>query len=436
MRFYRYFWCLILVLGLGVRFGLVWLQPSDLTSDNDGYLAHARPVAEGRGFLGPYSHQPTAFRPPGYPMVIAALLAAGVAAPVAVMLINTVASVVIICLSRTLGMQAGLSPGFALLSALIVALDPLLVRYSVLPMTEVPCAAVLLAAVVLGRKAVEAGPARKLASAVFSGLLFGIGMLIRPIVLISCVFVSFDGLRQALTRSSPGRSFASSLGLAILPAMVAGLLLIPWVVRNAMHFRAFIPATTHGGYTLALGNNPDFYRDVINGPDAFPWEGGALDAWQQRMIAQSKQDGLPQADEPAMDAWYYEQATAAITADPLSFLKATWLRLTRFWAITTAESMGPRWISASTGLWYSVLWLGLLMERMAAWQVRKTVGRSRVADLWLVVLSFMLMHAVYWTDARMRAPLMPVLVVLSLIGWQSAVGSLARLRRTNERSST
>ena len=415
--------------------GLALWQPSDLTSDNDGYLAHARPVAAGRGFLGPYSERPTAFRPPGYPIAIASLLALGVAESAAVMLINLLASMVIIRLTRTLGLQAGLSEKSAMFAALIAAMDPLLVRYSVLPMTEVPCAAVLLAAVVLVRRAVDS-QAPRISSKVVSGLLFGIGILIRPVVLISCAFVSAHRLMIALSGGTAGKNVFSLVSLAMLPAVVAGLLLAPWMIRNGMHFQTFVPATTHGGYTLALGNNPDFYHDVINGHDSFPWDGDALDSWQQRMIDQSKQDGVQQNDEPAMDAWYYEQAKSAIQSDPVSFLKASYLRLHRFWALTTAESTGSRWVVAGTGVWYALLWLGLLIERIGAWQLRKTVRRGPVMDLWLVVLSFMLMHSVYWTDTRMRAPLMPVLAVLSLCGWQYAVGAVSHLRRMNERSST
>ena len=424
------------MMGLGARIALALLQPSDLTSDNDGYLAHARPIAEGRGFLGPYSDRPTAFRPPGYPMAIASLLAVGVMDPVAVMLINTLASAAIIWLSRILGLRAGLSGKFAMLAALIVAIDPLLVRYSVLPMTEVPCAAVLLAAIVLLRRAVDSETASTISSRVAAGMLFGIGALIRPVVLISCAFVCGHAVMTTLTNKAAGKSYVRLVLHALLPAVAAGLVLMPWVIRNAVHFQAFVPATTHGGYTLALGNNADFYRDVISGQDVFPWDGSALDVWQQRMIAQSKQDGVRQDDERALDAWYYEKATAAIKADPLSFLKATCLRLSRFWAITTAESTGPGWVSSGTSVWYALLWLGLLMERFGAWRLRKTVGGIRVVDLWLVVLSFMLMHSVYWTDARMRAPLMPVLVVLSLCGWQYAVVAVLRFGRKHERSLT
>ena len=68
---------ILLILGIAVRLGEGWMHPSDLTADNDGYLAHADMVANGEGFAGPYSHRPTAFRPPAYPIALAALRVPG-----------------------------------------------------------------------------------------------------------------------------------------------------------------------------------------------------------------------------------------------------------------------------------------------------------------------------------------------------------------------
>jgi hypothetical protein len=199
------------------------------------------------------------------------------------------------------------------------------------------------------------------------------------------------------------------------------------VVRNAIIFHHFVPATTHGGYTLALGNNPDFYRDVVNGEDEFPWEGSALDAWQKRMIEKSEQEGILTAGEPAVDAWYYSQAMAAIRTDPGSFLKATALRLRRFWAISTADSSGGH--SRVMGLvmiWYGMLWIGLVLQVAHAWFRSHSPGPRSMAILWLTILAFVVMHSVYWTDTRMRAPVMPLMIVISVSGWQSAATYLLR----------
>ncbi len=420
MRHQRILFWLVLLIGIGLRLALASTRPDDLLADNDGYLAHARSVSEGTGFLGPFTGIPTAFRPPAYPVALGLLQLSGINPATAVIFINLVASIFILMFTRKLSEQCGLTPGFALLTVLCVVLDPLLLRYSVLPMTEVPCAALLLVAVVLFRDG-QAQSSRKWRTAIASGVLFGVGTLVRPVVLISCGFVSLSAFLRK-------RHVA-----VLLPAVVAGLTMAPWVIRNAVQFHKFIPATTHGGYTLALGNNPVFYKDVINGTDTFPWDGPALDGWQQMMIAKSHRDGVPQANEPALDSWYYKKSADAIKADPVSFLKATVLRLRRFWALTTADSQVSNRVSVGVAVWYSLLWFGLIVERLTGWWSGKTRQTAAVGDLWLVVLSFMLMHSVYWTDTRMRAPLMPILIVLSFCGWQVIVQRIKGIRQSGLR---
>ncbi len=422
MRHQSILLCIIATLGIGVRLALAIHQPADLTADNDGYLAHAHPIADGEGFAGPYSHRPTAFRPPAYPILLGAFIGCGLTDAAATAIISLASCGILFWFTYKLAEQCQLPSTFVLLASAGVALDPLLVRYSVLPMTEVPCAAVLVVAVVFFRSArIQATSdfGRATWSAIVAGVMFGTGSLMRPVVLVSCAFLSFAALFRSETNglSFKERSLKNH-ALALLPAIVAAMTLSPWIVRNAIQLHHFVPATTHGGYTLALGNNPDFYRDVIHGNDAFPWDGEALDAWQQRMIRQAKDAGVPTADEPATDAWYYTQARAAIQADPASFLIACALRLRRFWAISTAEEAPGKLVSISVAVWYLLIWTGLFVERYAAWALRKTERHPSLADLWLVALSFMLMHTVYWTDTRMRAPLMPILIVISLSGWR------------------
>ena len=40
----------------------------------------------------------------------------------------------------------------------------------------------------------------------------------------------------------------------------------PWAWRNARIFGEPVWSTTHGGYTLALANNPVYYAEVLDGP--------------------------------------------------------------------------------------------------------------------------------------------------------------------------
>src|SRR5436309_2095528 len=60
-----------LMIGLGLRLFIILNQASQLTVDRDAYLGIATSVVEGRAYSSPGSTDPTAFRPPLYPLVLA-----------------------------------------------------------------------------------------------------------------------------------------------------------------------------------------------------------------------------------------------------------------------------------------------------------------------------------------------------------------------------
>ena len=296
-------------------------------------------------------------------------------------------------------------------------------------MTEVPAAAMLMAALVSLKAADQRTRTTGRSCAGFyllSGLLFGIGSLVRPILLVCCGMLV---LWRLFSRWTSGTANYKNVTRTMIPLLAALIALSPWITRNALQFKKFIPATTHGGYTLALGNNPDFYRDVIDGEMQFPWPGPELDAWQQRMISESAAQGVTPGDEPQQDAWYYQQAVSAMKKQPLSCIKACLLRLNRFCAITPGVADGlPKAVAIAIGLWYGLIWFGVIAAAVQAarnwWGVPRSVARpnlrlqTSLADLWLVVLSFMLLHCFYWTDTRMRAPVMPMVCVIAAVGCQ------------------
>ncbi len=421
---------ILLIFGIAVRLGGGWIRAADLTADNDGYLAHADMVAKGEGFAGPHTHRPTAFRPPGYPLALAGLEVSGLPDWASVATINGLCSIAIVWLLWILCRQLQLSPSVSLIAVAFTTFDPLLVRYTILPMTEVPAAAILTGAVV----ALKAADLRRKVSYgngagfyVLSGVLFGLGSLVRPILLVSCAILVLS--RLILCRKGD-ENLRRNVTIAILPMIAAAAAISPWIIRNAVQFHQFIPATTHGGYTLALGNNPDFYRDVIDGEVPFPWPGRQLDAWQRRMIADAATQGVPVDSEPAQDAWYYHQAVASMKAQPLSFFKSCLLRLRRFCAITPGSDDGlPRFVTTLVAVWYGLIWIGVAaaicrsipaLRRMPGFRSERRIPSDHsLADLWLIILSFMLLHSVYWTDTRMRAPVMPFIGIIAAVGWQS-----------------
>jgi hypothetical protein len=47
-----------------------------------------------------------------------------------------------------------------------------------------------------------------------------------------------------------------TLSFVAVAATACCLLLVPWVLRNAISLKAFVPVSTTGGENFLLGNNP------------------------------------------------------------------------------------------------------------------------------------------------------------------------------------
>ncbi len=412
----------LLFVAMAVRLVLAFVRPDDLLMDADGYIAHSQELLRSGTYAGPYSHLPTAFRPPAYPFALGVCQFAGCSAWSAVLVINLLSIVcIVLCADRLTRRSSGT---VRLLTLSMIVFDPLLLRYSVFPMTEVPCAAVLLLAVTAYAKSCQA-ESKALIWAACCGVFFAVAALIRPTVAVCLALaVLVDSGRSLLLNSQPSfRGHVGNLRRVFVVAVMFAAGLSPWVIRNALQFHRFIPATTHGGYTLALGNNPSFYRDVIHGKDAFPWDGSALDTWQRETLDAARNDGVDVASETQLDAWYYDSAKSAMKNDPAAAFKAVLLRISRFWALSTAETASKS-VTLLLTVWYGFLWSGLCIKLVLGLR-----GQWAWADVLLAacILGFALMHTVYWTDTRMRTPVMPMLIILSVSGWSTVSGwSLVR----------
>lgn len=430
----------LLVISVAVLARLIVLiqRADDLSTDPDGYIAHARMLQAGQGFAGPYTGAPTAFRPPGYPLLIAVSPLSRTDPQKSIAMLHLAVGVLTVVLTRHLADQLGLAAGLGNLAAALVSLDPLLLRYSAFPMTEVLSAALLTAAV-SAFAAFRRNPLLNSGNApentrddlrkqtiygVVSGILFGLGALVRPICLIVAALLTVAALSSELRTMFRGRTTAvipsvrnrvwSVVARTMIPMVLMTLTLSPWILRNLIQFKHFIPATTHGGYTLALGNNADYYRDVVYGERGLPWDGAALDQWQRKMLESVAQAGISTLDEPAADAWMYRYAITSIREQPAAFLSACLLRVRIFFSIgTAAETTISRPLQLATACWYATMWMFVAIAGLSALRGHSKVSTS---DLWLTIAAFVLMHSVYWTDARMRAPVMPIFAVLTCLG--------------------
>ncbi|MEZ6056320.1 MAG: hypothetical protein R3C01_06405 [Planctomycetaceae bacterium] len=435
----------LLLLGVALRIGAMIHWNEDLSQDRDAYLGLATSLQEGRGLATPGTETPTAFRPPLYPLWLSLDPTTSLGRWVAIS--NLLFGWGTILLTYHLGRRLGLSEGRSTLAAGLIAIDPLLLRYSAQPMTE--CFSTLLATALLWHLARPGDSQSRSIGSLFTGLLFGANVLCRPtfwafggLLLFATVLLSnsilakrflFGEPRLNMSESATASSEQRRLRLwnwkGTLLVMLGIVLTVgPWGVRNAKQLGSPIITTTHGGYTLLLGNNAPFYKEVVRQPWGTVWDGShgpGQEGWYRDVLQQMQADGVtsaaPQVDgistEVAADRWQQRLAKESIAADPGGFVHASLLRFVRFWNVVPLGDPGgkiPATLWWGTGLFYGLLFAAALVALVR-------LKHLDSPQLWLppiaMIVAFTLVHLVYWSNTRMRAPLMPSITLLALSSW-------------------
>ena len=419
---------LILILAGGLRIVVVSLQTDQLQQDRDAYLAIAGNLASGHGYSTTFSTKeneflPTAFRPPLYPALLSVIYFFNLA-PLGIGIVQIILGVLTVWLTWLTGNRLQMQWA-ALVAAAIVATDPILLQYTTYSMTEVLAAFLtsLLLYLLVSSLSVPSESDKKQAILplfFWTGIVWGLAILCRPTYLaffgiwtvvrfIGSLLYKFHILKPSAIQERE-RSFVMYLAAGIMLAVS------PWLIRNLIVFHAPILSTTHGGYTLLLGNNPVFYDEVVQKPWGTVWSGKSLNTWQQSLEDQISQEVPPLKTEQERDRWMYQRAKHNIAEQPDLFVSACILRFKRFWnlsPLTNSTLLSTPLVNWGIAGYYSVILIGCFGGiLMAIWN-----REQKWEPLIWLILSFTLVHLFYWTNMRMRAPLVPAIALLSVYGW-------------------
>ena len=444
----------VLVLALLIRVGVLFIVPDSLAADPDDYLRLAENVVEHDTFG--HGDVPTAYRPPLYPLMLTGCVAEGDYTRTAIGVLHLLLGLATVAMVFMLGNRWGLSRRGAMLAAMLVACDPILLFQSTRIMTETAAtffavlglAALTYAFGSLLKKGATAGlsssaankfgkntagqasSGTRIAVIFIAGAVLALGALCRPTTLVWIAAVGVVLIVQAwlcrrrlLTPIESVDKSATGVASYKLPiAFVLGVAIVlsPWVIRNQLQFGRPIAATTHGGYTLLLANNPEFYEWLRSGRWGDVWQGDEFNAqWDER-----RPNG-----ELAADRLAYDEAWRTIRSEPGTFVYSCFVRLGRLWSplphrLATDESPARRSSRYAVAAWYV---LEYLLAAIGVWRIarfRPAPGTSVVAQrfnntwLWglLLVLSLSCVHTIYWADMRMRAVVMPVIALAAAAG--------------------
>ncbi|QDT46344.1 hypothetical protein Pan258_03620 [Symmachiella dynata] len=391
---------IILAAGIGLRVAVLWTQFDHLAEDRDAYRAIAQHVAAGQGYLHPQTQQPTAYRPPAYTLIVAALLKTGLN-DAGIAALHLVLGAGTILLSYATARRLGLSR-FSLVAAAITAVDPLLLQSTTLVMTET-LAAFLLALLfwTIAPNTDSTPPTNGRLLSV--GLVFGLNALCRPTIWAFGALAAAWWILRRVGRQNVVNPLPILLGILLITS--------PWVVRNIMVLGRPILTTTHGGYTLLLGNNPVYYHEVVGGDWNTVWSGESLKNWQDGLEREIQKQDPPITTEIARDRWMNDRAHDNIAAEPGFFLRASFLRLVRgLWGVVPLQeptSISGRILKYSVCAFYVIVLAGMILGLCS---LKKNQWPEWMPAA-LLLVSFTLVHTCYWANMRMRTPLMPVIAL-------------------------
>jgi 4-amino-4-deoxy-L-arabinose transferase-like glycosyltransferase len=308
------------------------------------------------------------------------------------------------------------------LSGLLYACYPLLIRHS----ADAVEAALLTTILIAFAYAFVVAKTRRGAAA--AGVLLGAAILTRtavlPLLPLSLAAMAADGRRRA------------AIGLALAAIVVA-----PYFLRNHALNGSLLP--TRGGRNLFIANCeyvvlPEYGPDILSG-------------FAQTILEREGLDRQPPSPalERQQDILFRRFALAGMTRRPLHTL---WLKLENVWyffsprlvpyheptsetrivlgagGAFSVENSPPR---SGFNQWsYSVPYAFVVLFAVVGLRSRR--GRlGRDAILWCIVMTFVVVHAVYFPATRYRVPMEFVLLFYAAVGLD--VGAEPVLRRWRPR---
>jgi 4-amino-4-deoxy-L-arabinose transferase-like glycosyltransferase len=244
------------VLGGVIR--VLWIEnaafkPGGLIVDEQYYHRVANFVAHGLGYISPYafdagSHQPSAEKPPLYSLVLAAESKLGLTSFHSHRLLGALLGMATIVLLALLARRVG-GPRLALITAALVALDPVLWKWDSQVLSE-PLYAPLVALILLAAYRLRENPSAR--NGALLGAAIGAAALTRPeaLAFVPLLLLLF-GWQQRRAVTKP------LLTMCVATAVVVS----PWVIRNWSVFDRPL-MSNQSSETIAGANCPTTYHGI------------------------------------------------------------------------------------------------------------------------------------------------------------------------------
>lgn len=398
---------LLLALGLAVAVRLACLGLVDYhfdVGDASSYRASALKLLE----HGTYTlsvtppWEPTAFRPPLYAAFSAAIasVSPSISALRFAQLLLSLGQVVLLWL-----VARRLVPRAATWVLFLGALSPFDAVYVGAGLSECLTSFLLVAA--LSGLVLLDGTRRVLVA----GVALGLACLARDVYV---ALVPFGAVAWVVFG---GASRRQRLGQALAVSVVAALVVVPWTIRNAVHFHRFIPVSAGRlGYSLWLGawaTNAEFTASDATGR-VYPAE-AFRDPAERELVAEAERDMT------AGDAVFRRLFNERLRAEPVQVVGRWLKRWPKLWLGTRFDIFelhpralprgSPQWTVVKAGLWglNALLFFGALVGALLALRRREPVAWMLLP----IAFTSLLFLPLNSFENRYSQPMLPFVVLLA-----------------------
>ncbi|MBF0501271.1 MAG: tetratricopeptide repeat protein [Candidatus Riflebacteria bacterium] len=458
---YEYLFILLIFAG-GVRFAYIAEQINDPFFRHPGVDAEynrywARGLAFGdwkppTGRLDPHISDRAFFKPPGYPAFLATIYRIFGDTDIMPRLVQIGFGLANLILLFTLAKRL-FDTWTGLIATGLCAFSPSLVFYEGELLEPTPfitiCLLLLLILTLSLRRADDSTPETMCSFSVsragISGIVLGIGSLIRPNLLVFAPFAAWHIFRTALHHSAVAeatkfKAYFNNIRRTCVKmlAFCAGitLIILPVTLRNATCEPGLVLLSANGGLNLYLGNHPG--SDGIS-PAAADFEEWTCFDWPHDVAVLSRKYGRAISSAEASDE-FTSRAIIWIVDNPGQFLTLLWRKTLLFWGpleITNAGNREDEFEIARSSILrklpvhFSIIFAMALFGIWKTWRndlntklfdISSNEETNRKLLIYFIV-SIFVSYLPFFIAGRFRAPIIPVLAIFSAVGLMHIVKS-------------
>lgn len=362
-----------------------------IPGDANGYWELGRKLAQGDAFEI-YSPPRRVMRMPGFPLLLAASIKIGgeslFLARCVIALCGTAACAAVYWLGREL-----FDERVGKIAALLAAVSPIFVGFSVEILSETPFAAALTASLALLARLERCSVINRRLVALLAGVLIAVATHMRPTwLLIAPLFglwlIAVEWRRRGDVKRAVVEAAFVGLGCALLIA--------PWAIRNRDYSDGhLVPTTLWVGPSLYDGLHPGATGDS----DMQFFE-------DDRLMA----SGM---SEYQMDREYRRRAWAYAAEHPGRAVELGFIKLSRYWSPTPNASQFRHWLLRLPIGGFFVLMMAFALKAIWQWRSHGTLLLLLTAG---PVLYFAAIHCLFVGSVRYRLPAEYPLLVLTAAG--------------------